>query len=153
MNILRTYESLSRFPLGKWFFSRLFCLKAPYFGTIRPYFAELGKGVCVVTMKKRWRVQNHLGTVHAIAMCNMAEAAAGLCTEVSVARELRWIPKKMEVEYLKKAGTHLTATCRIDSALLTAGERVVPVEVNDRAGETVFRARVTMYISPRKQAN
>jgi acyl-coenzyme A thioesterase PaaI-like protein len=150
MNALHLFATFARFPLGKRLFSFLFCLKAPYFGTIRPCFEEVGKGICVVRMRNRWRVRNHLGTVHAIAMCNMAEAAAGLATEISTPRELRWIPKGMTVEYLKKASTNLVATCRFDPAILTAGEHVVPVDVTDANGETVFRARVTMYLSPKK---
>lgn len=45
---------------------------------------------------------NHIGTVHAIAMCNMAELAGGTMTEVTVPSTHRWIPKGMTVEYLKR---------------------------------------------------
>jgi acyl-coenzyme A thioesterase PaaI-like protein len=150
MDALRAFETLSRFPFGKRVFSRAFCFMAPYFGTIRPLFTELQPGLCVVKMRDRRRVRNHLGTVHAIAMCNMAEAAGGLCVEVSVPRGLRWIPKKMEVEYLQKAKGDLTATCRFDPGVLAAGECAVPVDVADVRGEIVFRARITMYLSERK---
>jgi len=54
-------------------------------------------------------VLNHIGTVHAIAMCNMAELAGGTMTEVTVPATHRWIPKGMTVEYLKKAETDLIA--------------------------------------------
>jgi len=150
MNALKTYEKLSGLPFGKYIFSRLFCLKAPYFGTIKPHFAQLRKGLCVVEIKKRRRVQNHIGTVHAIAMCNMAEAAAGLCVEASISDGLRWIPKKMEVEYIKKAQTNLKAVCEFDPKVLVAGEVPVEVKVTDTNNEPVFRAKIVMYLSPRK---
>lgn len=150
MNLLKTYQKLSGLPLGKHLFSWLFCMKAPYFGTIRPYFEDLQSGLCIVTIKKRRAVQNHLNSVHAIAMCNMAEAAAGLCVEASLDKSLRWIPKKMSVEYLKKAMTDLKAVCKFDPQSLVVGENPIEVDVFDQAGEKVFRAVVTMYISARK---
>ena len=54
-------------PGGKWAFSRLLCLKAPYFGSIRPRFVELRPGHCEVRMRKRRAVLNHIGSVHAVA--------------------------------------------------------------------------------------
>jgi uncharacterized protein (TIGR00369 family) len=150
MNVLKLYQTLSRYPFGRRAFSMLFCLKAPYFGTIRPYFAELSSGRCVVTMSNRRSVHNHIGTVHAIAMCNLAEATAGTCVEASLDRSLRWIPAKMQVEYLKKATTDLKAVCETVPAELVAGENRVTVNVFDTNNERVFVAQITMFISPRK---
>ena len=56
-------------------------------------------------MRKRRAVQNHIGTVHAIAMCNLAEMAAGTLTEISIPASMRWLPKGMQVQYLRKAET------------------------------------------------
>ena len=36
------------------------------------------------------------------AMCNMAELAGGLMTDVSIPQGSRWIPSGMTVKYLKK---------------------------------------------------
>jgi acyl-coenzyme A thioesterase PaaI-like protein len=58
-------------------FSRLVCWKASYFSRVRPAFVELRPGYCEVRAKKRRRVLNHIGTVDAIAMCNMAELTGG----------------------------------------------------------------------------
>src|SRR3546814_8551637 len=41
-------------------------------------------------------------SVHAIALCNAAELAGGMMTEVSIPSGARWIPKGMTVEYLAK---------------------------------------------------
>ncbi|WP_274510119.1 DUF4442 domain-containing protein [Xanthomonas campestris] len=38
---LDIWTRLSPLPGGKWLFSRLLCLKAPYFGSISPRFAVL----------------------------------------------------------------------------------------------------------------
>lgn len=45
-----------------------------------------------VTMKQRWGVQNHIKTVHAIAVCNLVEMAMGLVAEASIPDHLRWLP-------------------------------------------------------------
>ncbi len=139
-------------PGGKWVFSKLLCFKAPYFGSIRPRFEQLRPGHCEVRIKKRRAVLNHLGSVHAIAMCNMAELAGGVMTEVTVPATHRWIPKSMTVQYLKIAKTDLIAIAAPHAPLdLSApGEFQVDVIVKDQQEEPVFSALITMWVSPRK---
>ena len=139
-------------PGGKWLFSKAIAQKAPYFTTINPKFEELAPGRVVVTSQKRRAVTNHLGTFHAIAMCNMAEVAGGLLTEVSIPMSHRWIPKGMTVQYLKKAETSLRAVAAVDPlpAFGEAMDWVVPVEVFDTRGQKVFHADITMRVSPKK---
>lgn len=154
MKTLELWQRCEHKPGGKWLFSRALCLKAPYFASISPVFEALRPGYCEVRISKRRAVLNHLGTVHAIAMCNMAELAGGSMTEVTVPATHRWIPKGMTVEYLKKAETDLVAVATpagtIDTA--QAGEYPVAVEVRDTSGTPVFRARITMWVSPNRKA-
>jgi len=149
---LSTWERLSARPAGKWLFSRLVSWKAPYFRSIKPSFVELRPGRCEVRIKKRRAVLNHLGTVHAIAMCNMAELAGGTMTEVTVPPDYRWIPKRMTVDYLKTAKSDLSAIAELDRlpAFSTATELPIPVTVQDASQQPVFRAVITMWVSPRK---
>ncbi|MCS3808425.1 acyl-coenzyme A thioesterase PaaI-like protein [Xanthomonas arboricola] len=140
-------------PGGKWLFSRLLCLKAPYFGTIAPQFVALRPGFCEVALRKRRRVLNHIGTVHAIAMCNLAELAGGTMTEVTVPATHRWIPRGMQVEYLKKAERSVVAVAQpvvANPSFDQAGEYQVDVLVSDVAGTLVLRARISMWVSPKK---
>ena len=76
-------------------------LKSTLFRQYFPLFIELKPNYCEISIKKKRSVLNHIGTVHAIAMCNMAELAGGTMTEVTVPTTHRWIPKGMTVEYLK----------------------------------------------------
>ncbi len=151
---LELYRKFSRFPMGKWLFSKAVCLKAPYFSTISPRFAELGQGKVRVTMKNRRRVRNHLGTVHAIAMCNLCELAAGTMTDASMPADMRWIPKSMTVEYLSKAQTDLEARAYLAAPVQAGQAHELPVttEIVDKAGTVVMRAEIKMWISPRKPA-
>jgi len=149
---LAAWRRLESKPLGKALFSRIVCFKAPYFGTISPRFEELRPGHARVSMRKRRKVTNHIGTVHAIAMCNLAELAAGTMTEVSIPASMRWLPKGMTVEYLKKASGGIQAVATLPEVAEGAGRDVpATVEMKDDAGELVCRATITMWVSPRKK--
>ena len=149
---LQAWQRLEAKPFGKVIFSRFVCLKAPYFATISPRFEELRPNYARVSMKKRRAVTNHIGTVHAIAMCNLAELAAGTMTEVSIPASMRWLPKGMQVDYVKKSVGGVQAVATLPE-VAEGPARDVPasVEIKDDAGEVVCRARITMWVSPRKK--
>lgn len=139
--------------LGPWLFSRAICWKAPYFASIVPRVTILEPGRCVATMRHRRRVTNHLGTVHAIALCNLAELAAGLMAEASLPPRMRWIPKGMTVAYLKKAVGRMRAEAVPEADLRESDEGYdlpVRVEITDPGGEAVMRARIALWVTPRR---
>ena len=151
-SVLAQYRLLSRWPAGRWLFSRAVCFRAPYFATIAPRFIALEPGRCEVEIRDRRRVHNHIGTVHAIALCNLAELSAGVMTEASLPATMRWIPKGMTVEYLKKARGTMHAIATPDIAIVEADagyELPVTVSVRDPGGDEVFRARIAMWLSPK----
>ena len=149
---LSLWQKLSKKPGGKWFFSLMVARRAPYFSSISPIIEQLRPGYCEVTAVKRRAVTNHIGTFHAIAMCNMAELAGGMLTDVSVPSTHRWIPKGMTVEYLKKAETNLRAVAELDPLPKFGAAAALPVTVNvyDTHKQLVFRAVISMWISPKK---
>ncbi|MBI3716789.1 MAG: DUF4442 domain-containing protein [Betaproteobacteria bacterium] len=153
MRVIDVWAWLSTKPLGRTIFSQLICWKAPYFATIWPRFEELRPGYARVAMKKRRSVQNHIGTVHAIALCNLAELGAGTLMEASLSRNMRWLPRGMNVKYLKKAETDLIAECSAeDFADGPARDVVVSVDIRNAGNEVVSHADIFMYVSPRKRA-
>ena len=77
------YRRAATRPLGKRAFSLLFANKAPYFRTVRPQVRDVRPHHAELTIRKRRAVQNHIGTVHAIAVCNGLEAAMGLLAEAT----------------------------------------------------------------------
>jgi acyl-coenzyme A thioesterase PaaI-like protein len=150
--VLRHYQRLSRWPGGRWLFARIVGFSAPYFASIAPRFHELRPGLCQVSLRKRRAVLNHIGTVHAIAMANLCELACGMLMEVTIPTSMRWIPRGMTIEYLRKAETDVTGTARLDKAQWAGAEDVgVPVSITDRDGDEVVRAVITMYVSERKR--
>lgn len=150
---LRAWMRAHKSAFGRWLFARTVSRRAPYFGTIRPKFLDLQPKLCRVWMKKRRAVENHIGTVHALAMGNLCELAAGMCTEVTIPTGMRWIPRGMTIEYLAKAETDVTATARLEKTEWAQAENVaVPVSVHDANGREVVRAVISMYVSPRREA-
>lgn len=150
--ILSAYRTLSGKPGGKWLFSQLVCWKAPYFSSIAPRIETLEPGRCIATIRHRRAVTNHIGTVHAIALCNLAEFTGGLACDVSIPPSMRWIPKGMTVAYLKKAVGIMRAVATPAFAPREAAEGYelpFEVEVQNPAGEVVFKATIAMWVSPK----
>ena len=151
-SVLQLYDKISRKPFGHWLFSRMVCFKAPYFGSIKPRMTVLESNRAEATIAHRRSVTNHLGTVHAIALCNLAEFTGGLMTDATIPASMRWIPKGLSVEYLKKAvGTQRgVATPEFPPHPAAEGyELPVNVVVTDPQGDAVFKARISMWVSPK----
>ncbi|SFW23879.1 MULTISPECIES: hotdog fold domain-containing protein [Pseudomonas] len=141
-------QTLSMYQsVGPSAFSSMACQMAPYFATIHPEISLLAPGRSEVKVPFRKEITNHLASVHAIALCNAAELAGGMMTEVSIPGGARWIPKGMTVEYLAKAKTSIHAIADgSDIDWQTSGDKVVPVEIFDEGGVKVFTARITMNV-------
>ena len=149
---IRLWQRLGGSTLGSWLFTRIVCFKAPYFASISPRVLRLEPGLCQARLRQRRRVQNHIGTVHAIALCNLAELCAGLVTDVSIPRDMRWIPQDMTVRYLKKASGTITAAARPTTELRSTEEpypATISVALNDDRGQLVASADIHMWLSPR----
>ena len=152
MKVLEIYDRASRVPvLGRGAFSLAFGLKAPYFLTIQPTLVELRPNHAAVRIRKWWGVQNHIGTVHVIAVANGLEMAMGALAEATIPPHLRWIPKGMELEYLALADSTITATADTDPADWTGpGEIAVRVQATRTDGTAVVRGVIRLHVSERK---
>src|SRR5690349_21344026 len=127
--VMSLYQRTTRLPQGRRLFSLLFSLKAPYFATVRPRFTELRPDRAELVVRKRRGVQNHIGTVHVIAICNGLEAAMGALAEVSIPAHKRWIPKGMEVSYTAKATSDITCIAETERDQWTGDDPDGPVRV------------------------
>lgn len=150
--LLALYTKITRWPFGHWVFSKAVCFKAPYFGTISPRITRLENSRCEAEIKDRRSVRNHVGSVHAIALCNLAELCAGVMTDASLPKDMRWIPKGMTVKYLKRAKGKLHASASPMTPIISSpGGYDLPVNVDilDSAGDKVFHAEILMWLSPK----
>ncbi|PRY63691.1 uncharacterized protein DUF4442 [Knoellia remsis] len=150
-DVLALYRRTAALPLGKKLFSFLYAQKAPYFWTVRPQVRDMRPNHAELTIRKRRAVENHIGTVHAIAACNGLEAVMGLLAEATVPRGKRWIPKGMDVAYTAKSTTDLLCTADSDPADWERGGDVpVRVRAIREDGTTVVEGTITLYVSDRK---
>ncbi|MEM7572639.1 MAG: hotdog fold domain-containing protein [Bacteroidota bacterium] len=150
--ILRLQQKLANKPFGNRIFSYLLARSAPYFLSIRPRVEELRPNYVRARMRKRWAVHNHIKTVHAIACCNLCEFVAGICMEVSIPRHRRWIPAGMEVAYLKKTRTDLTASVDLSEVDWDNCKEVIcKVAILDKEGDECVKALIRMKVSDKKK--
>ena len=156
-SVLSLWNTLSRLPQGPRIFSFVFARKAPYFATVRPRFTVIEPHRAELVVPKRRRVHNHLGTVHAIALCNGLEAAMGALAEATIPADKRWIPKGMTVAYTARATSDVTCVAETDAAQWTSDTLPdeggdVPVRVRGVRddGEVVIEGEIRLWVTPRK---
>jgi acyl-coenzyme A thioesterase PaaI-like protein len=145
--LLRLYQRFVGLPFGKALFSRVFARKAPYFATISPHIEELRPNFCELSFRKRRRVQNHIGTVHVIAICNGMEMAMGALAEASIPKHLRWIPRGMQVDYTAKADSDIRITAEANPDDWQPGDLPVRVKAFRRDGTVVVEGTIMLYVS------
>jgi uncharacterized protein (TIGR00369 family) len=143
------WHRLAPLPGGRWLFSRLVGRMAPYTGTLGARVLELAPGRCAVRLAERRRLRNHLGSIHAVALVNVAELAVGLAVTAALPAGARAIVTRLEIDYLKKARGVIHARCSFAPfPVIDRREHAFHGELTDAAGDVVARARVTWLIQP-----
>lgn len=147
--LLQRWQRWSSRPGGRWLFSVAVGRMAPYTGTIGARVEELRPRHARVRMRDRRKVRNHLRSVHAIALMNLAEVSSGLAMLAGMPGGTRSILTGLSIEYLKKARGTLTAEGIAPE--VDGGERReydVEAVVRDESGETVARATARWLVGP-----
>ena len=144
-----SWRRLSKLPGGKTLFSLLVGWMTPYSGTIGARVVELEPGWCRVTLRDRRRVRNHLASVHAMALANLAEMASGLAVLVGLPPGVQGIVTGFSISYQKKARGLLAAECRASGLDVTAErEYAAAVAITDAQGDVVARATAHWRLRP-----
>lgn len=146
----RLWSKLGGSAFGRWVFSKIVCFKAPYFSSVSPVIFTLEKNLCVGSISQKRSIQNHIGSVHAIALCNLAELCGGLMTDVSIPSGMRWIPKEMKVKYLQKAFGQIVARAYPASEFYVSVEgyeTTVIVSLANSESVEVASAEIKMWVS------
>lgn len=150
-DIRSMWDRFSGRPGGRWIFSKLLGRMVPYTGSIKPRVLELSAGGARIEMRDRRAVRNHLASVHAIALANLAELSTGLPLAYAVQPRGRAILLSLTVEYLKKArGTLVGSSSFVAPSAETEADIEIPVEVRDADGNVVARARARWRVGPVK---
>lgn len=140
MTLLTRWKILSKLPGGRWMFGRFLGLFVPYTGTIGANVVSLRPGHCKATLQDRRGVRNHLGSIHALALGNMGEMTLGLAMTALQPKNGRFIPVRLEMDYIKKARG--TLTCEVDLPYVDWPENADwqgEALIKDEAGEVVCK--------------
>ncbi len=148
--LLANWNRLSAMPGGKRLFSWLVGQTAPYTGTVGGVYTEVRPGFARVELRDRRRVRNHLASIHAVALVNLAEMTSGVALMTALPPGVRGIVTGLSIEYLKKArGTLVCETTA--AAPTTVAETMtfdVQATITDAAGSVVAEAVVHWRLSP-----
>lgn len=147
-----TWNRLSRIPGGRTLFSRMVGAMAPYTRTIGAKIVRLEPGRSEVVMRDRPGLRNHLSSVHAVALANLAELTGNVALAYSMPDDARFIVAGMSLDYVKKARGTITGRC--ECPIPDTAERCefeVPVTLHDAQGDVVVRATLRSLVGPKRR--
>lgn len=148
--LLDTWRRLSHWPGGSWVFSRLVGWMAPYSGSTGVRVRALEPGRSELLLRDRRRIRNHLDSIHAVALVNAGELAAGLAMLTVLPPSTRSIVVGLSCDYEKKARGTITIVGEADppAEVATAQESVARASLSDDVGDTVASLRVRWRLAP-----
>jgi len=147
--LLDLWRRLSPWPGGPWLFSKLFGYAVPYSGSVAPRIRVLEPGHAEVEIRDRRSNRNHLRSVHAIALTNLAEITSGLAMMVALPPTVRGIVTTLSMTYHKKARGTIRGVARV--AVPTVNEDRdfdVTAECFDSEGALVATGNVRWRLGP-----
>ena len=147
--LLKLWRRLHPLPGGQWLFACIFGFLVPYSGSVRPRIRVLEPGHAEIEIPDRRANRQHLGSVHAIALMNVAEQASGLAMLTGLPDGIRGIVTHISMQYLKKARGTIRATSHVAVPEVHSDMDVeVQSDCLDAGGNVVARATVRWRLGP-----
>jgi len=128
----------------------------PFAGTASCRVETLTNHQCIVKIRNKRKVGNHIGTLHAAAMALAAESATGFVTAMNVPDSRVLVIRNMNLTYLKRTKGDLTATATLSDADLERlkseekGDISVPVVLKDAEGTESVTAEMIWAWTPKR---
>lgn len=114
----------------------------PFVGTAGIYYETVAPDKVVVSLDNEKKVQNHIGSVHAVAVTLLAETATGFILGLNLPSDRVLLVKSYNVNFyrpLKKGQVAAVATLsdeqRLNILNTPKGEMVIPCIIEDRSAQ------------------
>jgi len=150
--VLSLWQRFGSSGLGRRFYSCVLTFVAPYTGSIRPLVLQLEPGFCLVELRDRRALRNHLNCIHAIALSNLGELASALAMLAGLPKHTKAIVVKLEIEFLKKVRGRLLAEghAEVLDMVTVPMTQIVFAEIKDEAGDVVAQMKVHWQLKPKE---
>ncbi|NVK36842.1 MAG: DUF4442 domain-containing protein [Gammaproteobacteria bacterium] len=147
----KTAQKLQNLPefMRSFAMSKAFGSVIKYAGHSGVRFEKLSHNECVVSLKNKKKVQNHIGGIHAAAMALLAETATGFVFGMNVPDSKLPVIKKMDIDYVKRSTGDMRAVATLTDEQIQKiqteekGEVTVPVIITDEANVEPIKASMT----------
>lgn len=130
--------------------TKAFSKIVPYVGTTGIVYEEVSPNKLVVSLENKKAVQNHIGSVHAVAVTLLAETATGFVLAMNLPSDRVLLVKSYEVNFyrpVKKGQIAAIATLSDEQRQYILdtpkGEMVIPCVIEDRNSDS-DRAPITV---------
>ncbi len=137
--------------------STFFGKMVKFAGTAGTRVEELTDSKAVVSLKNKKSVQNHIGSVNAVASILIAESATGYLVGMNVPDSAVPVIKTIKADYVKRAKGDMTAVATLtkkqisDMKKLEKGETTVKVKITDsEEKEPIFMEMVWAWTPKRR---
>ncbi len=137
--------------------STFFGKMVKFTGTAGIRIESLEENKAVITLKNKKSVQNHIGSVHAVASILIAESATGYVVGMNIPDTSVPVIKTIRADYVKRAKGDMRAEATLSAEQISAmhtqekGETVVPVTVTDADGKEPILMEMTWAWTPKKR--
>ena len=123
--------------------SKAFGKVVPYVGTTGVYYETVEPNKVVVSLNNSKAVQNHIGSIHAVAITLLAETATGFILGLNLPSDRVLLIKSYSVNFyrpIKKgqmaAIASLSDEQRLDILNTPKGEMIIPCVIHDRESDS-----------------
>ncbi len=151
-NVFRDlWDFVSPLPAGKQIFSKAVGRAAPYTGSIGARVDILRPGYAEIWLEDRPSIRNHLASIHAAALANLAELTASSALAYTLPDDARFIPAGLSIDYLKKARGTVRGIS--ECPLIESSEKreyAIPVSIRDARGAVVATASLRVLVGPKR---
>ena len=137
--------------------SKIFGHTIKYAGHSGVRFEKLTEHECIVSIRNKKKIQNHIGGVHAIAMALITETATGFVFGMSVPDDKLPLIKSIKIDYVKRSTGDMRAVAKLSDEQIKfiqsqeRGEIVVEVTITDEANVEPIKAEMTWAWTSKKR--